>query len=189
MNRIFARLAALSVATLALAACGSDPVKPSNPLSGADAMQHDRDYLTATLQALGLAGTPLRPAYYTGNNYCGGPGDEQGEINMSAYLGMLSPDDGDRLVTKTRDFWKSQGYKIKTFTLRAPTSVDNSQTPSAPSKSHMSTVEADANGFQLSLGWTDDPLPKATDNASITSISPCATPLQNAASPSPSTAP
>ena len=44
---------------------------------------------------------------------------------MSAYLGMLSPDDGDRLVTKARDFWKSQGYKIKTFALRAPTSVDN----------------------------------------------------------------
>lgn len=186
---MFACLAALSVATLALTACGSDPPKPSNPLSGADAMQRDRDYLAATLQALGLGGTPLRPAYYTGNNYCGGPDDEQGEINMSAYLGMLSPDDGDRLVTKARDFWKSQGYKIKTFTLRAPTFVDNSHTSPVPSKSHTSTVEADANGFQLSLGWTDDPLPKATDNASITSISPCTTPLQNAASSSQSTGP
>ncbi len=188
MNRLFALLAALSVATLALAACGSDPAKPAKPLSGADAVQRDREYLTATLQALGLGGTPLRPAYYTGNNYCGGSDGDQGEINMSAYLGMLSPDDGDRLVTKARDFWKSQGYQIKTFALRAPTSVDNSKTPPVPSKSHTSTVEADANGFQLSLGWTDDPLPKAVDNASISSISPCATPLQNAASPSRSTA-
>jgi len=65
MNRLFAHLAVLSVATLALAACGSDPAKPSKPLSGADAMQQDREYLTATLQALGLGGTPLRPAYYT----------------------------------------------------------------------------------------------------------------------------
>lgn len=184
MNRLFACLAALSVATLALAACSSDPAKPSKTLAGADAMQQDREYLTATLQALGLGGTPLRPAYYTGNNYCGGPNDDQGEINMSAYLGMLSPDDGDRLVTKARDFWKSQGYKIKTFALRAPTSVDNSKTPPMPSTSHMSTVEADANGFQLSLGWTDDPLPKATDNTSITSVSPCATPLQSNTSPS-----
>ena len=184
MNRLFACLAALSVATLALAACGSDPTKPANPLAGSDAMQHDREYLTATLQALGLGVTPLRPAHYTGNNYCGGPNDDQGEINMSAYLGMLSPDDGDRLVTKARDFWKSQGYKIKTFALRAPTSVDNSKTPPMPSNSHMSTVEADTNGFQLSLSWTDDPLPKATDNTSITSVSPCATPLQSIASPS-----
>ncbi|NUR63445.1 MAG: hypothetical protein HOV87_33015 [Catenulispora sp.] len=160
----------------ALFACSSSPSKP--PLDGASAAQSDRTYLTATLQALGLPDTPLRPAYFTGNNHCGGPNDDQGEINISAYLGMLSPDDGDRLVTKARDFWKSQGYKIETFTLRAPTSVDNSQTPPAPSKNHTSKVEADANGFQLSLGWTDDPLPKATANASITSSSPCATKLQ-----------
>lgn len=86
--------------------------------------------------------------------------------------------DGDRLVTKARDFWKSQGNKIEMFTLRAPTSVVNSQTPPAPSKSHMSTVEADANGFQLSLGWTDDPFPKPIDNTTITGSSPCATKLQ-----------
>ena len=39
MNRLFGCLAALSVATLALAACGSDPAKPSKTLAGADAMQ------------------------------------------------------------------------------------------------------------------------------------------------------
>lgn len=178
MNRPLTRLVTFGPIAFALFACSSSPSKP--PLDGARAAQSERTYLTATLHALGLPDTPLRPAYFTGNNYCGGPNDDQGEINMSAYLGMLSPDEGDRLVTKARDYWKSQGYTIEKFALQAPTIVDYSRTPPVPSKNHESTVEADANGFQLSLGWTDDPLPKATSNTSITSTSPCATKLQAA---------
>jgi hypothetical protein len=72
-------------------------------------------------------------------------------MRMTADLGMLSAADADQLVTKARDFWKGQGYKIESFSLQAPTMIDNSQASPAPGKHHHSTVEADAHGYELAL--------------------------------------